>query len=118
LNLIAHAFDCAAFTKSLEVEISSAAPPKSRFSNSLATTQSRDSYFFLFIRGFFGIRNNPGGNVFVRLAIESWSASLFLRGSFHQQSPIFFQRLDLLCLARPRVFVLAKQLRQRLRRSP
>ena len=41
--------------------------------------------FFLFIRTFSGIRHNPGGNLSVRLAIESCSASLFSRGSFHQQ---------------------------------
>jgi hypothetical protein len=43
------------------------------------------SNFFLFIHSFFGIRHDPGGNLSIRLAIESCSASLFSRGLFHQQ---------------------------------
>jgi hypothetical protein len=83
----------------------------------LASLKKSLRNFFLFIRRSSGIRHDPGGNLSVRLAIESWSASLFSLGSFHQQQAISFQPLDLLCPAKPRVFVLEKQLRQRMRRS-
>jgi hypothetical protein len=43
------------------------------------------SNFFLFIHTLSGLRHNPGGNLSIRLVIESCSASLFSRGSFHQQ---------------------------------
>jgi hypothetical protein len=81
----------------------------------LVSRSSGSVNFFLFIHAFFGIRQNPGGNLSVRLVNESCSLSLFSRVLFRQQLAISFQTPDLLCLERPRVFVLAKQLRQRMR---
>jgi hypothetical protein len=75
------------------------------------------SNFFLFIHTFFGIRHSPGGNLSGRLVNESCSLSLFSRGSFRQHQAISFQAPARLCLERPRVFVLAKQLHQRTRHS-
>src|SRR6266487_3861047 len=80
----------------------------SRPANFLALLNSGSANFFLFIHRVFGIRHDPGGTLSVRLVIESCSASLFSRGSFHQQQATYFQTLDLLCPERPRVFVLAK----------
>jgi hypothetical protein len=63
-------------------------PPVAIFSDPLATLLillKGSSNFFLFIHTFSGIRQNPGGTLSVRLVIESCSASLFSRGSFHQQ---------------------------------
>jgi hypothetical protein len=57
--------------------------------------RGRFSNFFLSMYGFFGIRHDPGGNLSVRLVIESCSASLFSRGSFRQQQAISFQSPDL-----------------------
>ena len=95
----------------------------------LNLVQENSRNFFLFIRTLSGIRHDPGGSLSVRLTINSTQPAafaqrfergwllLFWDGSAHPRGRISFRHLDLLCLVKPRVFVLVKQLRQRMHRS-